>query len=100
MVEIKLPSADQFDEIIRQMKIANRDKGQDDFTGSPGGKSIIAGDHNAGFYGFVQPNEFGQVGSKDFNGVNLASEVGISQGTAQFSETPWLKFAWRGKILF
>src|SRR5699024_2537618 len=54
----------------------------------------------AGFYGFVQPNEFGQVGSKDFNGVNLASEVGISQGTSQFSETPWLKFAWRGKILF
>ncbi len=100
MAEIKLPSADQFDEIIRQMKIMNSDKGQDDFTGSPGSKSIIAGDKEAGFYGFVQPEEFGQIGSKEFSGVNLASEVGISQGTSQFSNTPWMKFSWRGKILF
>jgi hypothetical protein len=100
MAEIKLPSADQFDEIIKQMKIANKDKGQDDYSSAPGGKSIIAGDANAGFYGFVQPHEFGQIGSNEFNGVNLASAVGISQGTAQFSETPWMKFSWRGKILF
>lgn len=99
MAEIKLPSADQFDEIIKQMKIANKDKGQDDFTGAPGGKSIIAGDHEAGFYGFVQPHEFGEIGEKEFNGKNLASEVGISQGVLQFSETPWLKFSWRRKIL-
>lgn len=100
MQEIKLPSAEQFDEIIKQMKIANSDRGQDDFTGSPGSKSLIAGDLEAGFYGFVQPHEFGEIGGKDFNGKNLASEVGISQGTLQFSETPWLKFSWKRKVLF
>lgn len=100
MQEIKLPSAEQFDEIIKQMKIANSDRGQDDFTGSPGSKSLIAGDLEAGFYGFVQPHEFGEIGGKDFNGKNLASEVGISQGSLQFSETPWLKFSWKRKVLF
>lgn len=100
MAEIPFPNASQFDEIIRQMKIANRDKGIDDYTNSPGGKSLIAGDLNAGFFGFVQPHEFGEIGSNPFNGTNLAQAVGLSQGASQFSESPWMKFAWRGKILF
>lgn len=99
MPEIKLPSASQFDEIIYQMKVANREKGQDDFSGAPGGKTLIAGDYDAGFYGFVQPHEFGKIEEKDFNGDNLALAVGISQGVSQFSNTPWLKFSWGRKIL-
>lgn len=101
MAEVKLPSADQFDEIIEQMKVANKDKGQDDFSGSPGSKTIIKGDKDAGFYGFVQPSEFGKIDDDDdFNGSNLAKAVGISQGSSQFKNTPWLKFSWRGKVLF
>lgn len=101
MKEIKLPSSDQFDEIIEQMKIMNREKGQDDWSGSPGGKSILAGDHNAGFYGFVKPSEFGKFDNgDDFNGDNLAKAVGITQGNSQFSNITWLKFSWRRKILF
>src|SRR5699024_3258320 len=99
MAEIKLPSAGQFDEIIEQMRILAGSKADDDYSGAPGGKILLAGDYHAGFYGFVQPHEFRKIGSKEFNGVNLASEVGISQGTSQSSETPWLKFSWRRKIL-
>src|SRR5699024_1859065 len=101
---IKLPSAGQFDEIIKQMKIANKEKGQDDYSGAPGGKTLIAGDYDAGFYGFVQPHEFGTIDGNDspndvFSGDNLALAVGISQGISQFSNTPWLKFSWGRKIL-
>ena len=68
-------------------------------------KKLFAGNSKAGFYGFVQPSDFGEIednpeGSKTFNGDNLALAVGISQGTSQFSDTSWMKFSWNGKILF
>lgn len=65
----------------------------DDPSGSPGNKDLIAGTMQEGF--------FGEVAAADFiNGADLASAVGISQGTLQNSTESWLKFAYKGKILF
>ena len=76
-----------------------------DFTTAPGGKVLLAGDSSAGFYGFVQPSDFGgitdnPVGSQTFGGDNLALALGISQGTSQYSDVAWMKFNFGGKILF
>ena len=105
MKEIKLPSSDQFDEIIKQMKIGNDKKGHDDYTGAPGPKQLIAGDRENGFYGFVQPEEFGLIkdnteGSQNLSATNLALAVGLAQGTAQHENTSWMKFSRNGEILF
>src|SRR5699024_12338882 len=59
----------------------------------------------SGFYGFVQPSEFGLLtdntdGQQDFNGANLALAVGLAQGTAQYSDTAWMKFSRNGEIVF
>ncbi len=65
----------------------------DDKTGAPGSKFLIGGNMQAGFFGEVSASEL-------ISGVALASLVGISQGTSQNSTAGWLKFAWKGKILF
>lgn len=60
---------------------------------APGPGKLIAGDMQAGYFGRVPASEL-------FTGSELASLVGISQGTLQHSDTDWLKFACKGKILF
>lgn len=65
----------------------------DDLSGSPGNNFLIAGSMDAGYFGTVPASEL-------WTGSQLSSEVGISQGTIQFNDTPWLKFALDGKILF
>ncbi|NMB43488.1 MAG: hypothetical protein GX995_05090, partial [Clostridiales bacterium] len=64
-----------------------------DNTSAPGSKYAVAGDWNAGFFGEVPASEL-------ITGDALASLVGISAGTSQFSNEPWLKFAYEGKIQF
>jgi hypothetical protein len=64
-----------------------------DLSGSPGSKFLIAGTMEEGFFGEVPASEL-------ITGDALASACGISAGTAQFSNEPWLKFAYQGKILF
>ena len=59
----------------------------------PGPATLIAGNMQAGFFGEVSASEL-------ISGTDLASLVGISQGTSQNSTAGWLKFAWQGKILF
>ena len=76
-----------------------------DFTKAPGGKNLLAGDSSAGFYGFVQPSEFGDltdnpVESQTFNGDNLALALGLSAGTSQYSDIAWIKRNFNGKISF
>ena len=105
MKEIKLPSSDQFDEIIRQMQISNGEKGLTDYTNSPGPKTMLAGDRKNGFYGFVQPRDFGVIkgnpeDKQDMNASNLALSIGLAQGAAQFEDTPWMKFSVNGEIIF
>lgn len=65
----------------------------DDLSGSPGPKDLIAGDMQAGYFGTVPASAL-------FTGSELSSAVGISAGTLQHNTTDWLKFAWKGKILF
>ena len=48
---------------------------------------LSAGDLQAGYYVTVASEDF-------ISGETLASEIGLVEGTAYNSETPWLKFAW------
>lgn len=66
---------------------------KDDKTGSPGSAKLIAGDMNAGFFGVVPASEL-------FTGAEISSECGITQGTLQFNDVGWLKFASDGKTKF
>lgn len=59
----------------------------------PGPEELIAGDTTTGFYGEVPTTDF-------ITGDTLASEIGLSAGTAQNNSSPWLKFASDGKTLF
>lgn len=65
----------------------------DDTTNAPGPKTLIGGDMQAGFFGEVPASEL-------ITGDALASTVGIAQGVSQFSDTPWLKFAYEGNIQY
>lgn len=76
-----------------------------DDSGAPGPKSLIRGNEEAGFYGFVQPHEFGTiegntVGRKEMSASNLALSLGITQGIVQNDDTAWMKFHRDGDILF
>ena len=93
------------DEIILNLSRLAPSSPPSDFTEAPGGKVLLAGDSSAGFYGFVQPSEFGEitnnpVESQTFNGDNLALALGLSEGTSQYSDVAWMKFSFGGKILF
>ena len=59
----------------------------------PGKLKLIAGDMKEGYFGVVPA-------SKLITGDALASAVGISEGTSQFSDEDWLKFAWKGNVQF
>ena len=58
-----------------------------------GSKFLVGGDMQAGYFGIVPASEL-------ITGDALATLVGISAGTSQFSNEGWLKFAYQGKILF
>lgn len=65
----------------------------DDLTGSPGPRTLRGGNLQAGF--------FGEVPAKDFiTGDDLASNIGFTKGRSAYSNEPWLKFAYMGKIEF
>lgn len=76
-----------------------------DYSNAPGNKALMAGDNENGFYGFVQPHEFGVIqdnleSNQDFNGKNLALAIGLSSGTSQHENTSWMKFSRNGEIYF
>lgn len=60
---------------------------------APGPATLIAGNMQAGFFGEASASEL-------ISGTDLASMVGISEGSSQNSTAGWLKFAYKGKILF
>lgn len=65
----------------------------DDLTGSPGPKALRGGNLQAGFYG--------EVPAKDFiTGDELARRIGLTAGISQYSDEPWLKFSYLGKVEF
>ena len=65
----------------------------DDTSGSPGNKVIKVGYKGEGYFGVVPASEL-------ITGSALTSRVGVTEGTAQHSNTPWHKFSWKGKVLF
>lgn len=64
-----------------------------DYSDLPGNKTLIAGDKNAGFLGFVTSDEL-------IKGSALALAIGLSSGTVINDTTPWIKYIWKGKICF
>ena len=50
------------------------------------------GDNEAGYYGTVDAVDF-------IDGPTLASDIGLTAGTAYNDDTPWLQFAWNGGIV-
>lgn len=59
----------------------------------PGPSNLVGGDMQAGYFGIVPAAEL-------YTGDELATAVGITQGTSQFSNEGWLKFAIDGKIIY
>ena len=64
------------------------------FNAGPGSTTLVAGDQNAGFFGQVSQADFG------ITMTQVMSDLGISQGTAQFTDDGLLKFIHRGKIKY
>lgn len=65
----------------------------DDTSGAPGPKRLIGGNLQAGFFGEVPTSDF-------ITGDELASLIPLYDGISQYSNEPWLKFAYMGKIEF
>ena len=85
---------DKFDEYLNLYKSVNNVGGKpDDMTDAPGNKYLFGGTMDAGYFGTVSASEF-------ITGDDLAIGIGLSAGVSQFSDTQWLKFAYRGKIQF
>lgn len=61
--------------------------------GAPGPNELLAGTLDYGYFGTAAADEL-------ITGSALASSIGLSQGTAQFDDVGWLKFALDRKILF
>ena len=54
--------------------------------------TLSYGNMDAGFFGIIPAEDF-------ITGNALCAELGITQGSSQFSNTPWLKFAFKDKII-
>ena len=59
----------------------------------PGPQTLIGGDMTAGFFGETTTDEL-------ITGDALATEIGLTFGTSQFSTEPWLKFGFNGDIIY
>lgn len=62
-------------------------------TLGPGPTKLIGGNEDAGFYGECPASEL-------ITGDELARMIGLTRGGSQFSNEPWLKFSYMGKIEF
>lgn len=64
-----------------------------DKTGTPGPKRLVGGNADAGFFGECPTSDF-------ITGDELARLIGLTAGTSQYSNEPWLKFSYMGKVEF
>jgi len=65
----------------------------EEINNGPGPYELVAGDMTAGFFGEVPTSEL-------ISGADLAATIGLTAGTSQFSNEPWLKFALDGDIIY
>lgn len=78
------------------VKVMGEDKAlwefpQDDKIGAPGNRTLLAGKMDAGWFGEVPASDF-------ITGDELARIIGLTAGNSQYSDEPWLKFAYKGDI--
>lgn len=92
-IERVRPNADQFDALISAVESLAEKEVIADLSQSPGSKYLLAGTRQAGFLGFVQAADF-------IDGPTAALEVGIASGTPINSDTPWIKYMWKGRVCF
>ncbi len=59
----------------------------------PGPVNFIGGDQSHGFFGEISSSEF-------ITGDALAAAIGLTTGTSQYSDTPWLKYSLNDEIIF
>jgi len=90
---LNIPTEETLKEIARALGKMADAQTIVDYSNAPGNKTLIAGTIEAGFLGFVPAVEL-------ITGDQLALDLGISAGTSQFSDTPWIKYIWKGKICF
>lgn len=102
---LNLPNAENQRRMADAMeRLASDKEGKvTDYTNAPGNKVLVAGTRENGFYGFVQPQEFGKIESnpeaqQDVSATNLALAIGLSGGTAINQDTAWMKFSRKGEI--
>jgi hypothetical protein len=57
------------------------------------GSRLLFGNSDLGYYGRIEASAF-------ITGDSLAQKIGITTGTAQFSNDGWLKFAYQGKTIY
>jgi len=81
------------DNMLSELKKISGSFGAEDLWDTPGNQKLVEGDKDAGFFGFVTAADF-------INGDDLAVAIGLSTGVSQFSDTPWLKYMWKGKVCF
>lgn len=98
---LNLPTAEQFEELVTIQRVLAGKGTINDFGNHPGPKTLLKGNTENGFYGFVQPESMGLFeDGKEYNGANLALEIGLSRGTSFNSDVPLMKFSRNGKVLF
>jgi hypothetical protein len=68
--------------------------GEEILAFGPGPQELVAGDLDAGFFGLTTQEDFGTTMTQ------VMSDLGITQGIAQFTTEPLLKFIHKGKIKY
>lgn len=100
---LNLPTEENQDRIATAIEQIAKIGKVDDYTNSPGSKVLAGGNRENGFYGFVQPREFGEIednpeGNKNMSASNLALTIGLTNGVAINEATAWMKFSRGGEI--
>lgn len=86
--ETTLNPSNVTDEMINYLKKIHSEVATSDI-GNP--DTLSFGDMDRGFFGIIPASDF-------ITGDALASELGVTQGTSQFPNTPWLKYAFKQEI--
>ena len=88
--ETKLIPGGVTDNIINELQAIRKTIGMtSDITNY---NTLSYGNMDAGFFGIIPAEDF-------ITGNALCAELGITQGSSQFSNTRWLKFAFKDKII-
>lgn len=100
---IGLPNEENQERIAKALEIMAETRAGEDYTNAPGNKHLLKGNRSNGFFGFVQPGEFGEIednpeGNRDVSASNLAVAVGLTSGNSINEKTVWMKFMRDGEI--